>query len=273
MLLWAYFAAVTTDPGRVPPGWHPFQDEQVRCSSFGLAHADGIAQTDITAHVKPSMPLIIHCWLDDLRHCMSTFQVHASCRLCCASPYHFSDAVQAAPQSAGSQHHSNFDSCHQATCSTCKPVLPHQLAEPHPPPNLPSPMSSPLCPPNHSTSTLIHKHIRTPSLPASPLQQARAELERMAYSDYYFDRRDPRRPRYCKRCQAWKPERAHHCSVSGHCVLKMDHYCIWVVNCVGLLNYKHFLLFLFYTFLASLTSLLLLLKPMIEFFTAEDRGG
>lgn len=29
LLLWSYFAAVLTDPGRVPPGWHPFADEQV----------------------------------------------------------------------------------------------------------------------------------------------------------------------------------------------------------------------------------------------------
>ncbi len=50
------------------------------------------------------------------------------------------------------------------------------------------------------------------------VQQARAELERMGYS---YDRRDPRRPRYCKRCSAWKPERAHHCSVTGRCVLRM----------------------------------------------------
>jgi palmitoyltransferase len=105
------------------------------------------------------------------------------------------------------------------------------------------------------------------------VQQARAELERIAYSDYYYDRRDPRRPRYCKRCQAWKPERTHHCSVSGHCVLRMDHYCIWVVNCVGLLNYKHFLLFLWYTFLSSLGAVALLVQPMLEFFTREDRGG
>jgi hypothetical protein len=29
LLVWAYFAAVATDPGSVPAGWHPFEDEQV----------------------------------------------------------------------------------------------------------------------------------------------------------------------------------------------------------------------------------------------------
>ena len=32
MLLWSYFTAVATDPGRVPPGWHPFSDEEVHTS-------------------------------------------------------------------------------------------------------------------------------------------------------------------------------------------------------------------------------------------------
>lgn len=104
-------------------------------------------------------------------------------------------------------------------------------------------------------------------------QHARAELERMSYSNYYFDRRDPRRPRFCKRCQAWKPERAHHCSVSGRCVLKMDHWCIWVVNCVGLLNYKFFLLFIFYAALGCLLALAVLLKSMIDFFNNRLHGS
>lgn len=34
------------------------------------------------------------------------------------------------------------------------------------------------------------------------------------------------RPRYCRKCQAWKPPRAHHDSMTGRCVLRMDHYCM-----------------------------------------------
>jgi palmitoyltransferase ZDHHC2/15/20 len=53
--------------------------------------------------------------------------------------------------------------------------------------------------------------------------------------------------RFCKKCQARKPDRAHHCSTCRTCVLKMDHHCPWLATCVGLRNYKAFLLFLIYT--------------------------
>ncbi|KAI3441704.1 S-acyltransferase [Psidium guajava] len=72
---------------------------------------------------------------------------------------------------------------------------------------------------------------------------------------------------FCIHCQNGKPPRCHHCSVCQRCVLKMDHHCVWVVNCVGACNYKFFLLFLLYTFLETTMDTLLLLPSFINFFS------
>ncbi|KAK3157897.1 hypothetical protein QOZ80_2AG0129910 [Eleusine coracana subsp. coracana] len=81
------------------------------------------------------------------------------------------------------------------------------------------------------------------------------------------------RIRYCRKCNQLKPPRCHHCSVCGRCVLKMDHHCVWVVNCVGALNYKSFLLFLFYTFLETALVTLSLLPYFIAFFNDAEITG
>ena len=53
--------------------------------------------------------------------------------------------------------------------------------------------------------------------------------------------------RYCQKCKLIKPPRAHHCSICGRCVLKMDHHCPWVGGCVAFNNHKLFLQFLIWT--------------------------
>ncbi|KAF6821882.1 palmitoyltransferase pfa4 [Colletotrichum musicola] len=53
--------------------------------------------------------------------------------------------------------------------------------------------------------------------------------------------------RWCRKCSAPKPPRAHHCRNCRRCVPKMDHHCPWTSNCVSLTTFPHFVRFLIYT--------------------------
>ncbi|CAE7239113.1 PAT16 [Symbiodinium sp. CCMP2592] len=56
---------------------------------------------------------------------------------------------------------------------------------------------------------------------------------------------------FCRKEGKFRPERAHFCSVLDRNVLRMDHYCVWLANCVGYHNHKYFYLALFYSAVAS----------------------
>jgi len=53
--------------------------------------------------------------------------------------------------------------------------------------------------------------------------------------------------RLCKWCNGFKPDRCHHCRVCKSCILRMDHHCPWIANCVGFHNHKYFFLLVFYS--------------------------
>ncbi|MES1912603.1 MAG: hypothetical protein MHM6MM_004849 [Cercozoa sp. M6MM] len=76
----------------------------------------------------------------------------------------------------------------------------------------------------------------------------------------------------CHSCRTERPARAHHCSVCNECVLKMDHHCVWVCNCVGYHNYKYFCLFVFYTAVGAWLAVLGCVLQMLGWLSSESDG-
>ncbi|CAH1776517.1 unnamed protein product, partial [Owenia fusiformis] len=78
--------------------------------------------------------------------------------------------------------------------------------------------------------------------------------------------------RYCEKCKCVKPDRCHHCSVCGACVLKMDHHCPWVNNCVCYTTYKFFVLFLGYALLYCLYIAATSAQYFVKFWTKPENS-
>jgi len=107
-------------------------------------------------------------------------------------------------------------------------------------------------------SSLIAVVVRDPGSvpPARSRDEAMDEREDMnvmqallATNDYAVETPG----KWCRKCRAPKPERAHHCSQCRRCVLKMDHHCAWLGHrCLGHNTYPSFLHFLFCVTVLSL---------------------
>jgi hypothetical protein len=71
----------------------------------------------------------------------------------------------------------------------------------------------------------------------------------------------PGEVQWCDMCELERPERAHHCTTCGVCILRMDHHCPWVGTCVGWRNHKYFLLMSWWSCCACLVFLVTLRRP------------
>lgn len=158
---------------------------------------------------------------------------------------------------------------HQSPSSLSSPTGPPSTSDPSTP-LLPQPSSSPslsasptinettpLSSSNTSISTIASGSISSSqSHPASSSSSASSPLGRSNESSAndssvrallgLVEKKHDGTARICRKCSIYKPDRAHHCSVCGCCVLRYDHHCPWVCNCVHYHNYKYFILFLFW---------------------------
>ena len=50
----------------------------------------------------------------------------------------------------------------------------------------------------------------------------------------------------CKKCNKFRPKRAHHCRFCNKCILEMDHHCFSLNKCIGKNNYAIYVKYLIF---------------------------
>jgi len=74
----------------------------------------------------------------------------------------------------------------------------------------------------------------------------------------------PGKATMCKQCSRPRPERSHHCGICGVCIMRLDHHCPWINNCVGFGNHKYFLQCITYALLSCIVGFCTAAPELLE---------
>jgi palmitoyltransferase len=102
--------------------------------------------------------------------------------------------------------------------------------------------------PHHLQSLCTHLHKQN-----LPNAAARKEYYRSLHA------------KQCHKCSDnFKPPRSHHCSVTSRCITKLDHFCPWINNAVGVSNHKLFIVFVTWTNVQCAVAFCVVVKLLVE---------
>lgn len=78
---------------------------------------------------------------------------------------------------------------------------------------------------------------------------------------------------YCTMCHLVRPARSKHCYKCRHCVVKFDHHCPFVANCIGARNHRYFLSYVWCQVLVMVWSMSLNAEPYFYAYDAKEFYG
>ncbi|ORM39811.1 putative palmitoyltransferase ZDHHC8 [Babesia sp. Xinjiang] len=82
--------------------------------------------------------------------------------------------------------------------------------------------------------------------------------------------------RWCVTCHIYKPPRVKHCYECRQCVVRFDHHCPWLSNCIGGHNYKIFVMFWLWYLITecyALTVILSCIKKLSDITKSAGLGS
>jgi len=91
-------------------------------------------------------------------------------------------------------------------------------------------------------------------------------------SRYYMLNGVVLKQKFCFTCQTYRPPRSKHCAYCDNCVLRFDHHCVILGTCIGLHNYRWFLLMLYSGIVFVLIATVVGLSLIIDLLDQESTG-